>query len=75
MKAKNGKCEGAKAYGKLPGEAETLQLILESSASGNPADVIAARLNGAEIKSRSGRPWRASVIRKILKRNREGVTA
>lgn len=63
------RCEGRKPFGTLPGEQETLRLILEKREMFN-TDGIAQMLNVFGHKTRSGRPWRGSVIRKILARNR-----
>jgi DNA invertase Pin-like site-specific DNA recombinase len=69
MKAKTGRCEGRKRFGELPGEAHRLKEIISRRASGMSTDEIASVLNMEEVKTRSGKPWRSSVIRKILRRH------
>ena len=51
-----------------PAEHPTLCLILDMKQRGYNAEWIAERLNNIAAKSRDGKPWRASVIRKILSR-------
>lgn len=65
-----GKGTGRHAYGEKPDERQTLEQIREWSYAGSSATKIAADLNSCGFKSRSGRPWRSSVISKILRRNR-----
>jgi len=69
IKAKNGRCEGVKPYGSLPGEQEKLSRILELSKTYSAA-YIEYILAAEGIRARSDKPWRASVIRKIIARNR-----
>jgi len=70
-KAKTGRCEGQKPYGSLEGEKQRLDFILELKHSHDyDTDGIAKILNQQEVPSRSGKPWRGSVIRKILARER-----
>ena len=62
-------CEGQKPFGTLPGEAEILNLIQFLHLEGVNSDDIAVALNDSPPKpSRSGKPWRGSVIRRILAR-------
>jgi len=70
QKAKNGRCEGIRPFGTLPREAETLRFIIGQHRCGVKSEDIAERLNFNNFPSRSGKPWRASVIRKIIARNR-----
>ena len=64
------RCEGVRPFGTLAGEEVTLKKILELRQRGSNTDCIAADLNYIGMTSRSGLPWRGSVIRKILARNR-----
>ena len=71
-----GKCEGRKAFGmdpNRPGEHKALQAIynLEDRYWGPRS--IADHLNDfcPELQTRSGKPWRADVIRRILKRRKD----
>ena len=59
---------GQKPYGALPGEADTLSLILAQSRAGRSADAIALNLNMAGFRSRRGTPWYARVIKRIVAR-------
>lgn len=68
MKAKNGKCEGRKGFGELPAEKPTLELMLRLEVAHWAADDIAKELNHQGFPTRSGKPWRGSVVRKILAR-------
>ena len=70
IKDATGRCEGVKPYGSLPGEAEALEQLREWAATGATSDHIAADMNALHYATRSGKPWRASTIRKILRRDR-----
>lgn len=65
----NGKCDGRKAFGEKPGEDQTLQIIRKLSESFT-AKTIAHALNEDGHSTRSGKPWRASVVSKIIARER-----
>jgi DNA invertase Pin-like site-specific DNA recombinase len=69
--AKFGKCDGRKAFGEKPGEAEYLTKIKAMRAAGYNSQRIADALNMQGVPSRTGRPWRASVVAKILARERQ----
>jgi DNA invertase Pin-like site-specific DNA recombinase len=69
-KIREGKCEGRKSFGHHPEEQSTLTQILDWRAIGWTCTTIAETLNERGYKSRSGVAWRASVISKILRRNR-----
>ena len=51
-RARDGRCEGAKPFGALPGEAEVLQRIKAMQAAGETGYTIANRLNAEGIASR-----------------------
>ncbi len=69
-KAREGRCEGRKPYGYYPGEEYTLTLIREMrTGSAFTTREIAASLNRRLLYARSGKPWTAPVIAKILSRN------
>jgi len=68
MKAKTGRCEGAKPYGTLPGEAAVTDRMKELRASGLGFDRIAAALNGEGIKPRRGKQWWGLAVNKVLTR-------
>ena len=66
------RCEGVKPFGARDGEANTMRRILELRAEGKNGKVIADTLNRENVPTRWGGKWRDTVIRKILKREREG---
>lgn len=71
QKAKTGRCEGVRGFGrdpKRPEERDTLITINLGIAHGQNPEQIASWLNQKGILTRSGAPWRASTIRKIGKR-------
>lgn len=73
-KAKSGKCEGRKSYGEKPGEAEIVQRIRDLRRKAVKGDrlsfaAIAAKLNEDNVPTRSGGPWRPSVVGQILSRH------
>lgn len=67
-KAKTGKGEGRHAFGEKPEEAQALEQIREWRATGATAKHIAAALNVSNYKSRSGKPWLAATVAKIVRR-------
>jgi DNA invertase Pin-like site-specific DNA recombinase len=80
-KQQTGRCSGRKPYGYMsggnrqaeipnPAEYPTFRLIMDLRDEGYNADYIALKLTALDLKSRDGKPWRASVIRKILSRHR-----
>lgn len=73
IKAKTGRCEGVKPFGRDPArpeEAATLRAMLTLDEMGRKADSIAEELYEFGHRSRAGKPIRSSTIRKILKRER-----
>jgi len=69
LRKKGVRCEGAKPYGDLPGEAEALQSMKSLRSSGLSCDKIAAALNVDEVKARRGGKWNGATVNKILKRD------
>jgi DNA invertase Pin-like site-specific DNA recombinase len=67
-KLKRGNCEGRKPFGAYPGEADTLNRIIELDASGETTTAIANRLRAEGRKTRSGGEWLQPTISKILNR-------
>jgi len=70
---RDGRCEGRKPFGELPGEAETLQHIrfLRRKPRGGVRRSfaeISADLNTAGLKSRSGRQWNRGSVHAICRR-------
>ena len=72
-KAKHGRCEGAKPYGTLPGEAEVVERIRELRAEGLGFDRLAAQLDKEGIKTRRGKRWHGTVVNSILTGKRRVV--
>lgn len=68
LKAKQGKCEGRKAFGEKPGEQPVLIQIMALQQTGYHCGMIADMLNATKISSRSGKPWHANTIAKILRK-------
>jgi DNA invertase Pin-like site-specific DNA recombinase len=67
-KARVGKCEGRHSFGEKPAEAQTLEQIREWHYAGSTPKRIAADLNSLNYRSRSGLPWRATTVAKIIRR-------
>jgi DNA invertase Pin-like site-specific DNA recombinase len=72
----NGRCEGTKPFGELPGEAETLarmralwrKRVGKSSKLG--FSKIGKILDSEGLKTRHGRPWAGASVRSILMRKK-----
>jgi DNA invertase Pin-like site-specific DNA recombinase len=67
IKAKQGRCEGRKAFGARSGEAQAIERMRELRAGGLAVDKIAARLNEEGIPSRTGRSWYGATVGRILR--------
>jgi DNA invertase Pin-like site-specific DNA recombinase len=65
---RDGRCEGAKPFGYYDGEAEAIQRMHALRNEGASYGQIARTLDAEGIATRSGRPWSASVVRRILTR-------
>jgi hypothetical protein len=70
QKARTGRCEGAKPYGTLAGEAEVLERMKELRSSGTAFDKIALQL-AAEGQPRRGKKWHGFAINTILKKKND----
>jgi DNA invertase Pin-like site-specific DNA recombinase len=68
MKAKTGRCEGAKPYGSLPGEMQVIERMKELRATGLGFDRIAEALNAEGIMPRRGKKWWGLSVNKVLSR-------
>ena len=68
-KARNGKCGGRHSFGEKPEEERALQEIFLLRDAGNNTAQIAELLNVRRFKTRSGQPWRPTVVAKIVKRH------
>jgi DNA invertase Pin-like site-specific DNA recombinase len=62
-----GRCEGAKRYGTLEGEAETLELMKMLRCGGKTFDQIAEILNETDHPTRHGKKWYGTTVNKILR--------
>lgn len=67
-----GRCEGIKPFGALAGENEGLRLIASLWKRGKTAIEITQELTARHVPTRSAKPWRDSVVRKILARLENG---
>lgn len=73
LRRQNGRCEGRKPYGDRPGEAQTIARMrqLRRKSPGEPRlgyHRIAKTLNAEARLTRTGRPWTATTVRKVLLR-------
>ncbi len=66
VKAKDGRCEGAKPFGYFDGEADVITRMKALRASGMGFDRIAATLNAEGVKPRRGERWWGLTVNKIL---------
>ena len=66
-KAKEGRCEGRKAFGARSGEGQAIQRMRELRLEGMAVDRIAAQLNAEGIASRMGKGWHGMSVSRILK--------
>ncbi len=69
QRAKNGRCEGAKPYGALADEAETLRRIQTMRASGASLQAIAEALNAEGVQPRRGSRWHPFAVSRIVGRS------
>ncbi len=73
-RAETGACEGVKPFGAFPGETETIEEMkrLRRKPIGKAKRAsfakIAAALNARGLPTRTGKPWAAETVRKILAR-------
>jgi len=65
---KDGRCEGAKPYGALTDEAETLERIRSMRSVGTSFQGIADDLNAAGIPPRRGTKWHPFAVARIIQR-------
>lgn len=68
MRAREGRCEGAKPYGARDGELEVLQRIHSLRAAGDSFQAIAAALNTDGIAPRRGVRWHPYAVARIAGR-------
>jgi DNA invertase Pin-like site-specific DNA recombinase len=70
---KNGKCEGRHAFGEKPEEKDALGDMMVWHRAGLTGQAIAANLNSAGFKTRSGKPWNRSTVAKIVARSKRAA--
>jgi DNA invertase Pin-like site-specific DNA recombinase len=68
IRAKEGRCEGAKPYGVLAGEEEVLRRIRSMREAGNSFQAIATALNADGIRPRRGLRWHPYAVARIVDR-------
>ncbi len=67
IRQQRGRCEGRKRFGERPGEAGTLDRM-KALNDGRTFYGIAKALNDEALPSRTGRPWTATAVKRILAR-------
>ena len=73
MRAKTGRCEGAKAFGEGQGQQVTVERILSLRTAGMAVDKIALTLNDEGMVSKSGGKWYGSSVRNVLLRSQKAA--
>jgi DNA invertase Pin-like site-specific DNA recombinase len=73
IRAAEGRCEGIKPFGSLPGEETVLEALrgLARKPKGMPRPTwpaVADAANAAGLPTRSGRPWSSQMVRRIVLR-------
>lgn len=68
VKARTGRCEGAKAFGTSDAHRPTIERILSLRETGMAVDTIAETLNAEGLKSKTGGRWYGSSVRNVLMR-------
>jgi len=66
MRAKTGRCEGAKPYGERDGEKAVVEKIEKLHRAGKNLSEIAASLNAQGIKTRIGRVWYPASVSRVV---------
>ena len=67
MKAKEGRCEGRKAFGSRPREDMAVLRMRELRGAGMAVDKIAAQLNAEGVPSCMGKGWHGMSVSRILR--------
>jgi len=67
-RALEGRCEGAKPYGALPGESEVVERMRALRSGGAGLGAIASALNQAGIRPRQGAEWYPMTVSRIMAR-------
>lgn len=66
IRVREGRCEGRKRYGTMPGEAKVIERIRALRSEGLALDKIADTLNAEGLKPRAGKQWYPTTISRIL---------
>lgn len=77
VKARTGRCEGAKPYGSFPGEPEIIRYLKTFWAEADPKpsfQSIADGLNAAGLRNRAGRMWTKGPVWGLIKARRADGT-
>lgn len=69
VRSAKGKCEGRKAFGEGPGEAETVGTIVKMHKQGTTLVGIARHLNLSYIKTKMGGEWSPKQVSRVIRRN------
>lgn len=69
IRVRDGRCEGRKSFGMLPGEVEVLATMHRFRLEGCTYKTIASNLNALEYPTRSGGKWLMQTVAKILDRS------
>jgi DNA invertase Pin-like site-specific DNA recombinase len=75
MKARTGRCEGAKAFGTSEDHRPTIERILSLRRAGMAVDTIADTLNAEGLKSKTGGRWYGSSVRNVILREQGRAVA
>jgi DNA invertase Pin-like site-specific DNA recombinase len=68
-KAKQGRCEGEKPFGTLPGESSVITRMQALRSEGMSYQKIAAALDGTGVRPRYGERWNPIVVKRNLRAN------
>jgi DNA invertase Pin-like site-specific DNA recombinase len=73
VKARTGRCEGAKPFGEGEGHAGTIERILSLRSAGMAVDTIAATINAEGLPSKTGGKWYGSSVRNVILREQRAA--
>jgi DNA invertase Pin-like site-specific DNA recombinase len=66
-RAKNGRCEGRKPFGAREGERSIIKHMQKLRDTGMALVKIADKLNEDHVPTRTGKPWHAMTVSRILR--------
>lgn len=75
MKARTGRCEGARPFGSSDAHRATVERILSLRSAGMAVDTIAETLNAEGHQSKMGGRWYANSVRRVILREQKAVVA